>query len=427
MPCFLLQRNMSLFRDQALAAQQTKWLGDIILIRPITFTFLTTFAVALAAIVCAFLAWGSYTKHSTVSGQLLPDTGLIKVYAPQAGVVVEQHVKEGQPVQAGEELYVLSSERQSSTLGAIQAAISGQVEQRQASLRDEMQKTRLLQQEERSGLHNKIAGLGNELAKLDKQIAGQQDRVKLAQETLQRYQGLLQQDYISKEQFQQKQEDLLDQKNRQQSLERDHISVGRDLSAQRSELSGLSLKQQNQLAQIDRSLSSTGQELTESEAKRRIVITAPEAGVATAVIADAGQAVDGNRPLVSIVPAGAALRAELYAPSRAIGFIRPGDQVLIRYQAYPYQKFGHHKGVVESVAKTALPNNELNTIGAPAGGSNSEPMYRINVLLASQQVTAYGKPQALQAGMLLEADVQQEKLHLYEWVLDPLYSLTGKL
>jgi membrane fusion protein len=29
--------------------------------------------------------------------------------------------------------------------------------------------------------------------------------------------------------------------------------------------------------------------------------------------------------------------------------------------------------------------------------------------------------------MLLDADVQQEKLHLYEWVLEPLYSLTGKL
>jgi membrane fusion protein len=187
------------------------------------------------------------------------------------------------------------------------------------------------------------------------------------------------------------------------------------------------LKQQNQLAQIDRTLTSTGQELTESEAKRRIAVTAPESGTATTVIADAGQSVDGNRPLVSIVPAGAALRAELYAPSRAIGFVRPGDQVLIRYQAYPYQKFGHQKGVVESVAKTALPNNELNTIGTPAGSSNSEPMYRINVRLASQQVTAYGKQQTLQAGMLLEADVQQEKLHLYEWVLEPLYSLTGKL
>ncbi|WP_211471508.1 HlyD family secretion protein [Collimonas humicola] len=418
---------MSLFREQALASQQTKWLGDIVLIRPISFTLLTTFAIMLASIVCAFLIWGSYTKHSTVSGQLIPNTGLIKVYAPQTGIVIEQHVKEGQQVKTGDVLYVLSSERQSSTQGATQAAISSQVEQRQASLRDELQKTRQLQLEERGGLNNKIAGLTNELAKLDNQIAGQQDRVRLAVETLQRYQGLLQQDYISKEQFQQKQEDLLDQRNRQQSLERDRISVGRELSAQQTELSGLSLKHQNQLAQIDRTLTSTGQELTESEAKRRIVVTAPEAGIATAVIADAGQAVDGNRPLVSIVPAGATLRAELYAPSRAIGFVRPGDQVLIRYQAYPYQKFGHQKGVVESVARTALPNNELNALGAPAGGNNTEPMYRITVNLASQQVTAYGRPQALQAGMLLDADVQQEKLHLYEWVLEPLYSLTGKL
>ncbi|AEK63296.1 putative secretion protein [Collimonas fungivorans Ter331] len=423
---FHYKNNMSLFREQALAAQQTKWLGDIVLVRPLSYTFLTAFAVLLAAMICAFLAWGSYTRHSTVSGQLIPDAGLIKVYASQTGIVIEQHVKEGQQVKAGEVLYVLSSERQSSTLGPTQAAISSQVEQRQASLRDEMQKTRQLQQEERAGLNNKIAALGNELAKLDNQIAGQQDRVKLAQETLQRYQGLLQQDYISKEQFQQKQEELLDQKNRQQSLERDRITVGRELSAQQTELSGLSLKHQNLLAQIDRTLTSTGQELTESEAKRRIVVTAPGAGIATAVIADAGQSVDGNRPLVSIVPAGATLRAELYAPSRAIGFIRPGDQVLIRYQAYPYQKFGHQKGGVASVAKTALPNNELNAIGT-SGSSNSEPMYRIDVRLASQQVTAYGKPQALQAGMLLEADVRQEKLRLYEWVLEPLYSLTGKL
>lgn len=418
---------MSLFREQALTAQQTKRLGDIVLIRPISFAFLTACAVVLASIVCAFLIWGSYTKHSTVSGQLIPDTGLIKVYVPQSGIVIEKHVKEGLQVRAGEVLYVLSSERQSSTFGPTQSSISRQVEQRQASLRDEMQKTRQLQQEQRSGLRNKIASLNNELVKLDNQIAGQQDRVKLAEETLKRYQGLLQRDYISKEQFQQKQEDLLDQKNRQQSLERDRISVGRELSAQQTELSGLSLKHQNQLAQIDRTLTSTGQELTESEAKRRIVITAPESGIATAVIADTGQAVDGNRPLVSIVPTAATLRAELYAPSRAIGFVRPGDQVLIRYQAYPYQKFGHQKGVVESVAKTALPSNELNAIGNPMGNSSSEPMYRITVKLTSQQVTAYGQPQSLQAGMLLDADVQQEKLQLYEWVLEPLYGLTGKL
>lgn len=418
---------MPLFRDQALAAEQTRLLGEIVLIRPVSFMFLTIFALVLATIICAFLVWGSYTKHTTVGGQVVPDTGLIKVYTPQTGIVIEQHVKEGQQVKAGDVLYVLSSERQSSTLGATQAAISRQVEQRLASLRDEMQTTRLLQQEERSGLNNKIAALGNELAKLGNLIAGQQDRVGLAKETLQRYQGLQLQDYISKEQLQQKQEDLLDQKNRQQSLERDSIGLGSELSAQQAKLAGLSQKHQNQLAQIDRTLTSTGQELSESEAKRCIVITAPESGIATALIADTGQAVDVNRALLSIVPAGAALRVELYAPSRAIGFVRPGDQVLIRYQAYPYQKFGHQKGVVESIARTALHNNEWNAFGTHAGSSNTEPMYRISVKLKSQQVTAYGRPQPLQAGMLLDADVQQEKLYLYEWVLEPLYSLTGKL
>lgn len=418
---------MALFRQQALASQQPKWLGEIILIRPISFTFLTLFAIMMASIVCGFLTWGTYTKRSTVIGQLTPDTGLLKIYVPQPGIVLEKHVVEGQAVKANDILYVLSSERHSSRLGDTQAAISNQVELRQASLRDEMLKTRSLQQEERAGLIKKIDALKNELAQLASQIEGQGARVKLSEETVARYQSLLDQDYISKEQLQLKQEEWLDQKARLQSLQRDHISIGRELSAQLTELAGLSLKHQNAIAQIERLLSSTGQELTESEAKRRLVITATQSGIATAVIAEVGQSVDGNRPLVSIVPQGASLRADLYAPSRAIGFVKPGDKVLIRYQAYPYQKFGHQEGAVEAVAKTALPTQELNGLPTPTGNNSNEPLYRVSVKLAAQTVNAYGKAQPLQAGMLLDADVLQEKRRLYEWVLEPLYSLTGKL
>lgn len=418
---------MALFRQHALASQQAKWMGEIILLRPVSFTFLTLLAFVMASIVCTFLIWGTYTKRSTVIGQLTPDTGLLKIYVPQTGIVLEKHVAEGQVVKGGDVLYILSSERQSSRLGDTQASISQQVELRQASLRDEMQKTHSLQQEERTGLVKKIDALKNELNQLANQVEGQQSRVHLSEESVSRYQGLLDKDYISKEQLQQKQEELLDQQARLQSLQRDRISIGRELSAQQTELAGLSLKHDNQIAQIERLLSSTGQELTESEAKRRLVITAPQAGTATAVIAEVGQSVDGSRPLVSIVPFGACLRADLYAPSRAIGFVKPGDQVLIRYQAYPYQKFGHQRGIVDSVAKTALPSNELNGLPNPQNGNSSEALYRVTVRLAAQTVNTYGKPQALQAGMLLDADVLQEKRRLIEWVLEPLYSLSGKL
>ena len=230
---------MTLFRQQAVSAQQTQTMGDIVLIRPLSFTLLTLFAVALAVLICCFLAWGTYTKRSTVAGQLAPYTGLLKIYVPQAGIVLEKKVTESQQVKAGDVLYVLSSERQSSRMGATQAAISGQVEQRQISLREEMKKTHALHVEERNGLNKKISGLQNELTQLHKQIEGQRDRVKLSEITVSRYLGLLQQDYISKEQLQQKQEELLDQKSRQQSLERDQISIGRELSSQQTELAGL--------------------------------------------------------------------------------------------------------------------------------------------------------------------------------------------
>ncbi|MDD5329949.1 MAG: HlyD family efflux transporter periplasmic adaptor subunit [Sulfuricella sp.] len=418
-----------LYRAAAVKAHKTKWLGEIILIRPVTYSFLTAATALCALTVAAFLAWGTYTKRSTVIGQLVPDSGLVKVYAPQIGIVLEKHVAEGQAVKKGDVLYVLSSERQSSTQGQIQAAISQQVESRRESLQEEMGKTRRLHQDEREMLAKRLDGLHAEAQKLESLIEGQRSRVKLAEDSVARYQGLLAQDYISKEQLQQKQEEALDQRYRLQSIERELISIGRELAARKSELSSLALKQQNQLAQIDRGISSIGQELAESEAKRRLVITAPESGTATAVVAEVGQMEDGSRPLVSVVPGGARLQAHLYAPSKAVGFIKPGDTALMRYQAYPYQKFGHARGTVVSVAKTALPANEISGLGNLAGGNgqNSEPLYRITVDLAQQSVMAYGQRQQLQAGMLLDADVLQDTRRLYEWVLEPLYSLTGKL
>ncbi len=415
----------TLFRPAAIAAKQTNWLGEIVLIRPLSFIFLTAFAAVLAAIVVLFLCWGTYTKRSTASGQLVPDAGLVKVYVQQPGVVLEKRVVEGRHVRRGEVLYVLSSERQGNQ-GEVQAGISRQVQSRQHSLQDELGKTRLLQQEEREALVHKIDGLQAEAAKLDGQIDGQRSRVKLAEDTLARYQGLLAQDFIAREQVQQRQEELLDQRARLQGLERERIAVGRELSAQRNELSGLSLKHQNQLAAIERSIAGTSQELAESEAKRSLLVTAPEGGTVTAGVAEVGQTVEPGKPLISVVPVGARMQAHLYAPSRAMGFVKPGDAVLLRYQAYPYQKFGHARGRVLQVARTALPSQELAGVaGSQPGGG--EPVYRITVELARQSIRAYGKPQPLQAGMLLEADVLQDTRRLYEWVLEPLYSLTGKL
>lgn len=420
--------NQPLFRTAALNAQKNNWLGKIILIRPTSYLFLTMVAILCASMVVAFMVWGSYTKRSAVIGQLVPETGLVKVYTPQLGVVVEKLVNEGQVVQQGDMLFVLSSERYSDDNGSIQAAISAQHKSQRESLLNEIVKTRQQQQDELQALQTRVAGLKDELSRLQTQYESQQTRVKLSEEAVHRYQGLLEQNYISKEQTQQKQEEWLEQSSRFQSLARERERTQHEIAAREEEMAGLRAKHQNQIAQLERSVSSVNQQLTESEAKRRFVIRAPQAGTATAVVASIGSTADGSRPLVSIVPAGAVLQAQLFAPTRSVGFVREGAPVRMRYQAYPYQKFGQASGHVLSVSRTALAAGEIFTMGNPSNSNqNSEPYYRITVALDQQSILAYGQQQPLQAGMLLDADIMLETRHLYEWVLEPLFSLTGKL
>ncbi|WP_029147522.1 HlyD family secretion protein [Methylophilus sp. 5] len=420
--------NQPLFRHAALNAQKNHWLGTILLVRPVSYLFLTGLAILFALIVVVFMACGAYTKRSTVIGQLVPETGLIKVYAPQLGLVVEKKVQEGQQVRQGDMLFVLSSERYSDAQGSVQASISAQHTQQRQSLRDEIVKTRLQQHDEQQALQSRLMGISEELVRLEAQHKAQQTRLQLSAETYQRYQGLLEKNYISREQTQQKQEDWLEQSSRLESMAREQVRMQRDLLARQDELSSVRAKHQNQIAQLERSVSSVSQQLTESEAKRRLVVRAPASGTATAVVANVGTAVEGSRPLVSIVPRGAKLEAHLFAPSRAVGFVRPGVPVRLRYQAYPYQKFGQATGRVVSVSRTALPASEMFTMGNLSGNNqNSEPYYRISVVLDQQTIAAYGVQQPLQAGMLLDADIMLERRRLYEWVLEPLISLTGKL
>jgi membrane fusion protein len=191
------------------------------------------------------------------------------------------------------------------------------------------------------------------------------------------------------------------------------------------------LRAQVATGELERDLATVAQEAAETEARQRIVVRAPSDGVLGAVLADPGQSVSPAAALASLVPSEARLQAHLYAPSSALGFVRPEQTVLLRYQAYPYQKFGHQTGHVLQVSRTPLQSAEL--AGVPLAGVanystvSGEPLYRITVALDRQSVPAYGQQQALSAGMQLEADVELDRRRLIEWLFEPLLGLTGRV
>ena len=110
--------SIPLFRQEALDAQKTQWLGSIVLIRPLSFSIVCATSVVIAFAVLALLAFGEYTKRARVLGVLAPEHGVIKVMPPQAGLIVAKYVVEGQRVAEGDKLFKISLERNTAYSGA---------------------------------------------------------------------------------------------------------------------------------------------------------------------------------------------------------------------------------------------------------------------------------------------------------------------
>ena len=177
-------------------------------------------------------------------------------------------------------------------------------------------------------------------------------------------------------------------------------------------------------AELDRTAAQLEQQRAESEARRAIEVRAPERGILTSIRAQAGQTVAAGASLLTLLPSDGRMQANLFVDSSAIGFIEPGAGVMLRYAAFPFQRFGLHRGLVTEVTRAPL---EGDGAGQPeaardaAKSAGSGGVYRIVVRPDADSVTAYGEQRRLEAGMRVEADIALEKRPLYRWLLDPLY------
>jgi membrane fusion protein len=387
-------------------------------------SILTLLFSVVAATIVAFLVFGSYTRKVDVRGILAPSQGLIKVIPSRAGLISDCRVKEGQSVKAGDVLFVLSSERETAGQGSAETAISELLKARRDSLQRDQDALRLQFSQRLDAAHRRAEDMGAEARRIDEQISLQQRRVQMAGAALKRFSDLAADNFVSQVQVEGKQADMLDQEQRLSELQRARATSARELSTAQAEVRDLQVQAVRDQQAGDRNMATTEQELTENEARRQILVSAPADGIVTAITADAGQSVSGNQPLAAILPKGSELEAELYAPSRAVGFLRPGMTVQLRYQAYSYQKFGQARGRVREISRTALRPEELNL---PFNLGTGEPVYRVRVALDRQSVPAYGVEQPLRSGATLDGNILLEKRRLYEWVLEPLYTITGTL
>jgi membrane fusion protein len=413
--CCRLQKasemNVPLFRTAAIAAKTSRWHGAIIIARPIPMQMAGWLSLSIIVSLALFLIFGEYTRKVRVSGQIVPAAGAIKVVAFQSGLLSTKMVEEGASVIIGQPLFTLTSERTDAT-GAVDARIGMLLAVRHDELvrTSELQTTELAQRAR--ALEARQRSIEAEVRSRQQEVALQDLQINIALEKLKRFETLANQGFFSQAQLGQVRGELAAEKARRKALESSVLAVQRDLLQVRDEADAINGKIELIGSQAGQSLAVLSQESAEHEARRHIQVLAPVSGVVTALSFSAGQSVSAGASMATIIPAGCDLEAHLMVPSRAVGFIQPGQMVLLRLGAFAYQKFGQVAGTVVGVERSPV---------AEASAA-ADPVYRITVRLSRQSVTAYGRKQEFKAGMALEADILQDRRRLIEWIVDPIIS-----
>ncbi len=411
-----------LFRQEAIDAQREKFLGEATIARPVPFWVFTTLAAGVAFLLIAVAVWGQYTRRERVEGFLALDTGAARVLLPDGGRIADLMVKEGDEVKAGDPMARITLDRVTVTGGSTSAAVTAEMQSRRAILEKEQVQWRDLGAQQVEQMRRRVKDLENEITQLDREMKLQETRVKSTREQAERYKALAGEKFYSDAAVKQKQDDVTDQEIKVQALRRQRAQMERDLGAARMEEPAIQMRSRAQVEQVSRQISELQEGMAQVEARRETVIRAPMTGVVTNIGVNRGQSVAADTSLATVMPKGSGLHVELLVPTRAIGFIAKGQEVVLRYEAFPHERFGQYRGKVTDIGRNVWTSGER--IGPL---SAREPVYRVDVALEKQEVSALGQDLPLRPGMLVNADLLLERRTLLEWVFEPVLQLKGRL
>ncbi|OEC37450.1 hypothetical protein A7D25_01945 [Pseudomonas sp. 21C1] len=418
-----------MFRKEVNEAKSKSRLGNVLIIQPISYTLISCFGISLALATLAFGYFGSYTKKATAGGLLMPEQGLLRISSTGSGIISRIEAADGSQVEKGQPLFVISAERHS-VEGGTQKIISEQIKHREVLLKNarSLADERLASQIRMAD--TRLRSLNDELAQFPHEINLLERRVQLAKAHHARQIELSAASFVSVAQTQQAEADMLAIQGQVETLRRAKATMHREMLELESIKEDSILRHKSDISDIDNSLSLIRQDLAENNVRVEQVEVAPYSGTLTGTNVQLGQQVTAGSLLSSLIPSDSDIAAHIYVPAKQAGFIEVGQKVSLRYAAYPYQKFGMGKGVVAHISKSPYASQELPVHISSAlqavAGAPAQLFYRISVDLEAQDVIGYGKSHQLQAGMLLEADILQDRRRLYEWLLEPLFSITGK-
>jgi len=168
------------------------------------------------------------------------------------------------------------------------------------------------------------------------------------------------------------------------------------------------------------------QQLGKLEYQEKLLeLRAPQAGVVKSLVTTTiGAVVQPGTVIVTLVPLGEPLLAEVSIENQDIGFVAPKQPVRLKLAAYQFQKYGMLDGVVQTVSADA--QEQQGGTEAKSAAPSGEPAFKALIELKTQRLDANGLDLSLAAGMQVSAEILQGKRTVLEYLLSPVQRVASE-
>lgn len=382
--------------------------GDVIVVTTFSQRVIILCSLLIFIIVILFMSFADYTRKINIHGIVYPDKGIISIKSKQSGVLSALYKKNGDPISLDEKLFAVDASS-STYFFRNNEKDYWKMLSKLKKLNDREAQVDIKTLESKKKLtEEQITQTINSIEIMESQIKLLDAVIKSHETSFNEINNAYKKKYVSHVEKSNAEMLLIEKKMQRQSLNNEIISQKGQIINLNKELDDIvnrikDIQSDNEKESVESLMKMYG---IASEAES--IVHASVAGKVAEIIERTGEGVNSGDTIMTIIPQGSVNQIVAFISPEFVGEIKKGTRVTLKYDSYPYQRFGVEHGTISDISTVPLHPED---IYANFGLKLEKASFRVEI-----KITDHKKKINIIPGMSLEVEIPTRKTSIIKWV-----------
>lgn len=381
---------------------------DVTLATTISQRVISSCVGVIFIVVVLFMFYAEYTQKRNIPGIVYPDKGIISIKSRTSGILSVLYKKSGDYVKSGESLFVIDASSSTHFFKNNEENYWEIISKLNAITRRDAQNNvtalesrKKLTEEQLAQTMNSIEILKNQIKLLDIAIKSQEISYKKIHDAYKKK-------YVSDIEKNNAEMQLIEKKMQRQSLENEVLSKEDQVISLNKDLNETSVRIKDVKNEYEKESAQSLMKMNTFASDAESILHSPTAGKVAEIVERTGSFINAGETILTIIPKGSVNQIVAFISPDLIGEIKKGTRVSLKYDSYPYQRFGVEHGVITDISTVPLQPEDIYT---NFGIKFEKASFRLGI-----EITDHQRNINIIPGMSLKVEIPTRKASIIKWL-----------